>query len=167
MEAAEGAWQPLLDQKGKPADQESFRSVHCIGDYEQVFTVVLQRQAKRGQKELDLEDDTEQAPVDDGFETVNYVYHAIGSRGATTEPRLDRQGRPPPGGPMAQNKVDSTPPPIIIELINCMADMANTINHQEARMNHEHHDVKDEVKQTGPKQTAPKKLWVTPSPDYA
>ena len=34
-------------------------------------------------------------------------------------------------------------------------------------MNHEHHDVKDEVKQTGPKQTAPKKLWVTPSPDYA
>ena len=52
-----------------------------------------------------------------------------------------------------------------------MADMANTINHQEARMNHEHHDVKDEVKQTGPKQTAPKqtapkKLWVTPRLDY-
>ena len=46
-----------------------------------------------------------------------------------------------------------------------MADMANTINHQEARMNHEHHDVKDEVKQTGPKQTAPKKLWVTPRLD--
>ena len=95
MEAAEGRLAPLLDQKGKPADQESFRSVHCIGDYERAFTVVLQRQAKRGQKELDFGDDTEQAPVDDEFET---------------EPRLDRQGRPPPGGPMAQNKVDSTPP---------------------------------------------------------
>ena len=33
-------------------------------------------------------------------------------------------------------------------------------------MNHEHHDVKDEVKQTGPEQTAPKKLWVTPRLDY-
>ena len=48
MEADEDAWQPLLDQKGKPADQETFHSVHCIGDYEQAFTVVLQRQAKRG-----------------------------------------------------------------------------------------------------------------------
>ena len=65
----------------------------------------------RGHKELDFGDDAEQAPVDDEFETVDYVYHAIGSRGATTEPRLDRQGRLPPGGPMAQNKVDSTSPP--------------------------------------------------------
>ena len=39
--------------------------------------MVLQRQAKRGQQELDLGDDAEQAQADDEFETVDYVYRAI------------------------------------------------------------------------------------------
>ena len=48
-------WEPLLDEHGEPTHQQSYRTTHCIGDYEHAFTLVIQRQAKRGQMCFDLE----------------------------------------------------------------------------------------------------------------
>lgn len=67
-------WQPLTNKKGDAvASQETFRTVHCIGDYEKPFTLILQRTRIKGQVELALENDnSEEETTVDG-----YLYRAI------------------------------------------------------------------------------------------
>ena len=65
-------WQPLYDRKGKEiSGHSSYRTLHTIGDYDQAFTVVIQRKPMKGQ--LDLE------TLQSGEEIFAqaYVYRAI------------------------------------------------------------------------------------------
>lgn len=67
-------WQPLLDKQGEPVDhQESYRAVHWIGDYDEPFTLVIQRKRIKGQTELDLNDQES----GDEIRAHGYVYRAI------------------------------------------------------------------------------------------
>jgi len=67
-------WQPLLDRQGKLVEgQETYRTSYCIGDYENPFTLIIQRKVIRGQAVLDLESAT-------GTEEMclgGYMYRAI------------------------------------------------------------------------------------------
>lgn len=55
LSVSEHDWQPLLDRKGDAiAEQSTTRTQHVIGDYEQAFTVVVQRKRLKGQMELDI-----------------------------------------------------------------------------------------------------------------
>jgi hypothetical protein len=67
-------WKPLIGKKGAEiSDQDTYRTVHCIGDYEKPFTLVVQRKRIKGQAELDLEaDDATQEIISGG-----YIYRAI------------------------------------------------------------------------------------------
>lgn len=67
-------WKPLINKKGADAaNQDTCRTVHCIGDYEKAFTLVVQRMRIKGQTELDLEgDNTGEEIVSEG-----YIYRAI------------------------------------------------------------------------------------------
>jgi hypothetical protein len=67
-------WQPLLDKAGNVVSgQETYRTSHCIGEYEKAFTLVIQRKAIQGQASLDIgsEGDTE------GMNLGGDVYRAI------------------------------------------------------------------------------------------
>lgn len=76
---AESQWQPLLDKAGNPTDQQTYRTVHCIGDYEQAFTLVIQRQIKQGQGTLALEDET----TTDEHVAGHFVYRSIATNQET------------------------------------------------------------------------------------
>lgn len=68
------AWQPLLDREGKAVqDEMTSRTTFCIGDYEQAFTLVVQRKAIEGQTSLEL------TPADTADEVSigGYIYRAI------------------------------------------------------------------------------------------
>lgn len=56
IEAAnESDWQPLIDKQGEVVSgQETYRTSFCIGDYEEAFTLIIQRKAIQGQTNLDL-----------------------------------------------------------------------------------------------------------------
>ncbi len=71
-ELSEAQWCPVLDANGEPTEQETCRTTHCIGDYKEPFTLVLQRQVKRGQACLDLADNTS-----DEMAVGGYIYRAI------------------------------------------------------------------------------------------
>ena len=67
-------WQPMLNKKGAVIKgQDTFRTVHCIGDYEKPFTLIIQRKRIKGQAELEF-DATQQCE-----EIINkgYIYRAI------------------------------------------------------------------------------------------
>jgi len=67
-------WQPLLDKSGQPIPgQDTYRTSFCIGQYEQAFTLVIQRKACRNQLEL-LDTHPEGA---DEIRQGSYVYRAI------------------------------------------------------------------------------------------
>jgi hypothetical protein len=71
---AEDEWQPLIDKKGQPVENEStLRTTYCIGEYSKPFTLVIQRKAIKGQIELDLEC----SDTDEEITTQGYVYRAI------------------------------------------------------------------------------------------
>ena len=72
----EESWEPLMNKKGeKVANQDTCRTVHCIGDYEKAFTLIIQRTRIKGQAKLDLDDDnTGEESVSNG-----YIYRAIAS----------------------------------------------------------------------------------------
>lgn len=75
IEAAKATnWQPMLDKKGQEmTNQQTLRTVHCIGDYDKSFTLVIQRTLIQGQTELDLETlDNQQELISKG-----YIYRAI------------------------------------------------------------------------------------------
>ena len=53
---SDGDWRPLLDEKGKATNgQDTCRTSFCIGDYENAFTLIIQRQTVQGQANLELE----------------------------------------------------------------------------------------------------------------
>lgn len=70
----EAVWQPLVGSDGTLIDdQATYRTSHCIGDYEQPFTLIIQRRRIKGQAELDLQSDSHsEDTVSDG-----YLYRAI------------------------------------------------------------------------------------------
>jgi hypothetical protein len=70
----DSAWQPLVNKKGEAvANQDTYRTVNCIGDYEKAFTLIIQRTGIKGQAELDLANDhSEEEITADG-----YLYRAI------------------------------------------------------------------------------------------
>jgi len=67
-------WQPHLDKEGKEVEgQAIYRTVHCIGDYEKPFTLIIQRKTTQGQADLDL-------MQQEGAEEISaggYLYRAI------------------------------------------------------------------------------------------
>ncbi len=70
--STETDWQPMLNKKGVVIKgQDTFRTVHCIGDYEKPFTLIIQRKRIKGQAELDASQQSE--------EIINkgYIYRAI------------------------------------------------------------------------------------------
>ena len=70
----ESDWQPLLDRQGHPIEDEATcRTSFCIGDYDQAFTLIVQRKAIQGQTALELvsEDPTDEVSIG------GYVYRAI------------------------------------------------------------------------------------------
>ncbi|WP_419610562.1 hypothetical protein, partial [Thiolapillus sp.] len=42
--------------------QDTYRTSHCIGDYEKAFTLIIQRKAIQGQASLDLESEDRDGP---------------------------------------------------------------------------------------------------------
>ncbi len=67
-------WGPLEQRNGEDcAYQQSYRMPHCMGDYDQAFTLVIQRKRMKGQTSLMLEDtcDTETHCAQ------GYIYRAI------------------------------------------------------------------------------------------
>ena len=66
--------QPLPDRQGKAIkDRQTYRSSHCIGDYQTPFILIIQRTAIDGQTDLDLEPQEEAEAVTVG----GYTYRAI------------------------------------------------------------------------------------------
>jgi hypothetical protein len=65
---SEADWQSLIKRNGEPsAYQSTHRMVHCIGDYDPAFDLVIQRHPIR-QSVLDLDEDTDsQAHCAEGF----------------------------------------------------------------------------------------------------
>ena len=67
-------WQPLLNKKGEAVtNQDTYRTVHCIGDYEKAFTLIIQRTRIKGQAELALGID----PSEEEITADGYLYRAI------------------------------------------------------------------------------------------
>ena len=71
---SETHWQALIDKDGTPSKKQSVhRTSHCIGKYEQAFTLVIQRQKIQGQTELDLNTDADAIEM----ASQGYIYRAI------------------------------------------------------------------------------------------
>jgi hypothetical protein len=67
-------WKSFVNKKGgEISGQETYRTVHCIGDHKKAFTLIIQRKRIKGQAELDLDADN------NGEEIVSagYIYRAI------------------------------------------------------------------------------------------
>jgi hypothetical protein len=75
IDAADDAdWKPLIDKKGKEiSGQDTYRTSFCIGDYEEAFTLIIQRTAFKGQTNLDLDLQENSNAINQG----GYVYRAI------------------------------------------------------------------------------------------
>jgi hypothetical protein len=72
----ESDWQPLINKQGlSVVGQDTCRTSFCIGDYENAFTLVIQRKAIEGQASLDLETE----PNSESLSSGGYVYRAIAS----------------------------------------------------------------------------------------
>jgi len=71
-------WQPLLNRKGDVmAGHSSYRTLHVIGDYQQAFTVVVQRKRFKGQSDLEILQSEEEVCAQ------GYVYRAIATNRET------------------------------------------------------------------------------------
>jgi len=67
-------WQPLIHRNGDASQsQKTCRLIHCIGDYDQPFTLIIQRKPLKGQASLDMGDIDEPQQLQDG----RYIYRAI------------------------------------------------------------------------------------------
>ena len=63
----ESDWSPLLNRKSEEIrNQQSCRMIHWIGDYEEPFTLIIQRKQIKGQAALDLEQQESTEQVSDG-----------------------------------------------------------------------------------------------------
>ena len=68
-------WEPFYDKSGKAIEhQHTFRSSHCIGNYENPFGIVIQRCKKSNQTTLDVGDES---CSEDELEMDGYVYRVI------------------------------------------------------------------------------------------
>ena len=68
------SWESLMNKRGEEiASQDTFRTVHCIGGYETLFTLIIQRKRIKGQAELDLDD----ANAGEEIISGDYIYRAI------------------------------------------------------------------------------------------
>ena len=76
-QVADVDWQPILDNNGKATGQSTYRTVHCIGNYENPFCLIIQRQAKTGQLEIELEDDINEIEANDEYQNQRYIYRCI------------------------------------------------------------------------------------------
>lgn len=71
----ESAWTPMLNKYGEEIrKQQTYRTVNCIGDYEQPFTLIIQRKRIDGQTELDLTEDHKET---EQIISEKYIYRAI------------------------------------------------------------------------------------------
>ena len=79
-------WQPMLNRQGEAIKgQDTFRTIHCIGDYDKPFTLIIQRKQLKGQAELELDvaQNSEEA-ISEG-----YIYRAIATnQDALTDSQL-------------------------------------------------------------------------------
>lgn len=67
-------WTPLESKTGTEiSGQDTYRTTHCIGNYDKAFTLVIQRKRIKGQTELDLATDN----AHDEMVSGGYVYRAI------------------------------------------------------------------------------------------
>lgn len=67
-------WKPFISKKGEQiSGQDTCRTVHCIGDYERAFTLIIQRTRIKGQAELDLNSESMSEEIVSG----SYIYRAI------------------------------------------------------------------------------------------
>jgi hypothetical protein len=67
-------WNPLVSKQGEDIiNQDTCRTVHCIGDYEKAFTLIIQRKRIKGQAELDLNSENAGEEIVSG----GYIYRAI------------------------------------------------------------------------------------------
>lgn len=67
-------WKPLINKKGVEAiSEETGRTSFCIGNYENTFTLVIQRKAIEGQTSLDLEIESDS----ESLSSDGYIYRAI------------------------------------------------------------------------------------------
>jgi len=70
----ESDWQPLINKQGVAViGQDTCRTSFCIGDYENAFTLIVQRKAVEGQINLDLETEYNS----ENLSSDGYVYRAI------------------------------------------------------------------------------------------
>lgn len=68
-------WAPFYDKSGDAVEnQHTFRSSHCIGNYEEPFSLVIQRSQVSNQKALDLGDESSSSAE---LEMDGYIYRAI------------------------------------------------------------------------------------------
>ena len=74
---ADADWQPILSNSGKATGQSTYRTVHCIRDYEKSFCLIIQRKAKTGQLKIDLEDATNDVGANDEYQNQHYIYRCI------------------------------------------------------------------------------------------
>ena len=73
-ELNDSSWQSLSDKQGERIiGQKTFRTTHCIGDYQKPFTLIIQRKVIQGQAGLDLEQQEDAEEVSAG----GYIYRAI------------------------------------------------------------------------------------------
>jgi len=71
----EGDWSPMFNRYDEEIkNQQTYRTVNCIGNYEQPFTLVIQRKRITGQTELELSKDSDEAEQIIG---EKYIYRAI------------------------------------------------------------------------------------------
>ncbi len=72
LDVPQNDWQPLLNRNGEVMSGHStYRTLHCIGDYEQAFTVVVQRKEVKGQMGLEILQSDEEVCAQ------GYIYRAI------------------------------------------------------------------------------------------
>ena len=70
----QGDWKPFTSKEGTGiGHQETYRTTHCIGDYEKAFTLIIQRTRIKGQAELDLNSENVSEEIISG----GYIYRAI------------------------------------------------------------------------------------------
>ncbi len=67
----ESQWEPVVRSNGNESNMCSHRTTHHISDYKEPFTLIIQRTAKSGQQQLDLNENS------DEIETNGYTYRAI------------------------------------------------------------------------------------------
>ena len=79
-------WMPFHDKKGEAVSgQDTYRTSFCIGDYEKVFTLIIQRTAVIGQTSLDLDSRDSSYGISSGeINSGAYIYRAI----ATNRPLI-------------------------------------------------------------------------------